>query len=61
MRKEELKEKILKLSKEANEMSLGDLCEKVLLNSYTPGIHDEILLKRCRALSCNKTSSIKEN
>lgn len=54
MRKEELKEEILNLSKEANEMSLGDLCERVLRYSYTPGIHDEILLKRCKELSCNK-------
>lgn len=55
MRKEELKEEILKLSKEAEEMSLGDLCEKVLRHSYTPGIHDEILLKRCREMSCHWT------
>ena len=46
MRKEELSKEIL--ANEAWQMELSDLCERVLRYSYTPGIHDEILLERCR-------------
>ena len=48
MNKEELRDKILRMNKEASEMPLGELCEHVLKGSFTPGIHDIILLERCR-------------
>ncbi len=34
--------------KEASETPLVDLLEKVLFESYAPGIHDDVLLERVR-------------
>lgn len=49
--KEEIKKEMERLTNEAYNMPLEILCEKVLKGSYTPGIHDSILLERCKKLN----------
>ena len=41
---------------QANEMPLGDLAEQVIRTGYPVGIHDTILIERCRALD-SRTST----
>jgi len=36
--------------KEANEMGLGELADKVIRDSFVPGCHDGVLIDRCREI-----------